>query len=90
MFQASVEKYANNNCLGRREGPGYTWLTYQQTAEQVAAIGSAMVKVGLAPHGRVGVYGANSPEWMIAMQVRRGRAGRGAGAQKLSTNWPGR
>lgn len=36
---------------------------------QVAAIGSAMVKVGLGPHARVGVYGANSPEWMIAMQV---------------------
>lgn len=37
---------------------------------QVAAIGSAMVKVGLEPHARVGVYGANSPQWMIAMQVR--------------------
>lgn len=37
---------------------------------QVAAIGSAMVKVGLGPHARVGVYGANSPQWMIAMQVR--------------------
>lgn len=43
---------------------------------QVAAIGSAMVKSGLLPHGRVGVYGANSPEWMMAMQVRlRARLG---------------
>lgn len=31
-----------------------------------------MVKVGLGPHSRVGVYGANSPEWMVAMQVGAG------------------
>ncbi len=69
MFQASVQKFPNNNCLGRREGAGYSWLTYKQTSDQVADIGSALVKAGLQPHGRVGVYGANSPEWMIAMQV---------------------
>ncbi|KAI7842012.1 hypothetical protein COHA_004213 [Chlorella ohadii] len=69
MFQASVKKYPDNNCLGHREGAGYAWLSYKQTEEQVAAIGSAMVKVGLGPHSRVGVYGANSPEWMIAMQA---------------------
>jgi hypothetical protein len=69
MFMASVEKFPSNNCLGHREGDGYSWLTYKETAERAAAVGSALVKVGLAPHGRVGVYGANSPEWMIAMQV---------------------
>ncbi|KAL4427692.1 hypothetical protein ABPG75_001781 [Micractinium tetrahymenae] len=69
MFQASVQKFPDNNCLGRREGAGYSWLTYKQTSEQVADIGCALVKVGLQPHGRVGVYGANSPEWMIAMQA---------------------
>ncbi|KAL4444634.1 hypothetical protein ABPG77_002451 [Micractinium sp. CCAP 211/92] len=69
MFQASVQKFPNNNCLGRREGAGYSWLTYKQTSDQVADIGSALVKAGLQPHGRVGVYGANSPEWMIAMQA---------------------
>jgi len=36
----------------------------------VPAFGWAWVRVGLGPHSRVGVYGANSPEWMIAMQVR--------------------
>lgn len=75
MFQASVSKYADNPCLGVREGAGYTWLTYKQTAEQVDAVGAALVQAGLAPHGRVGVYGANSPQWMVAMQV--GGAGRG-------------
>lgn len=70
MFSASVKKYPDNRCLGHREGEGYSWLTYSETGERVAAIGSALVKAGLQPHGRVGVYGANSPEWMIAMQVR--------------------
>lgn len=37
MFQASVAKYPDNNCLGHREGPGYAWMTYKQTEEQVGA-----------------------------------------------------
>lgn len=35
MFQASVAKFPDNNCLGHREGDGYAWLTYKQTEEQV-------------------------------------------------------
>ena len=35
MFQASVAKFPDNNCLGHREGAGYAWLTYKQTEEQV-------------------------------------------------------
>ena len=89
MFTASAKKFADNNCLGHRasEGAGYTWLTYSQTAEQSAEIGSALVKVGLEPHGRVGVYGANSPEWMIAMQVGAAAAA-GAGAAEWAAAVP--
>jgi long-chain acyl-CoA synthetase len=89
MFTASAEKFANNNCLGHRasDSTGYTWLTYRQTAEQSAEIGSALVKVGLEPHGRVGVYGANSPEWMIAMQVGAAAAA-GAGAAEWAAAVP--
>jgi long-chain acyl-CoA synthetase len=69
MFMSSVEKYPDNKCLGRRSGDAYTWLTYKQTADAAAAIGSAMAHVGVGPHGRAGVYGANCPEWMISMQA---------------------
>ena len=80
MFMDSVGKYPGNPCLGRREGAGYAWLTYCEAAEQAGALGSALVAVGLQPHGRVGVYGANSPEWMLAMQVGvRGGGGGGWG-----------
>ena len=70
MFQKSVAKYGNNNCLGARTGKKgeYEWLSYKQVDEKVTLIGSAMAAVGLEAHGRVGVYGPNSPEWMMAMQ----------------------
>ena len=70
MFQQSVSKYPNNKCLGARTGKdgAYEWMTYKDVDVKVADIASGMAKVGLKPHGRVGVYGANSPEWMMTMQ----------------------
>lgn len=71
MFQQSVAKYGDNPCLGSRSGKNgeYEWLTYKQVDEKVANLGSAMASIGLGPHGRVGIYGANSAEWMMAMQA---------------------
>jgi hypothetical protein len=34
----------------------------------VLQVGSAFLTLGLQPKDRVGVFGANSPEWMLAMQ----------------------
>jgi long-chain acyl-CoA synthetase len=74
-FQNSVKKYPNNECLGWRPtdkdgnaGP-FKWLTYAQTAAKVEDIASGLAHVGLKPQGRVGVFGANSPEWMTTMQA---------------------
>lgn len=44
-------------------------MTYAETGAKVDAIAGAFARVGLQPKGRVGIFGANSPEWMIAMQV---------------------
>lgn len=38
----------------------------------VADVAGAMLHVGMEPRGRASVFGANSPEWMIAMQVNFG------------------
>lgn len=38
-------------------------------------VGSAFLQAGLRPKERVGVLGANCPEWMLAMQVRIGVCG---------------
>ena len=36
-------------------------------------IASGLKAIGVPVKGRVGVFGANSPEWMITMQVRPAR-----------------
>lgn len=43
----------------------------QTVGEKVSLIASAMVNVGLAAHGRAGIYAVNCPEWMEVMLVRR-------------------
>ena len=70
----SVAKYPGNPCLGHRpikygEPQPYSWLSYEEASERVAAVAGAMTALGLQAHGRVGVYGINSPEWMMAMQA---------------------
>jgi hypothetical protein len=42
-----------------------------QADAKVADVASGLKAVGVPAKGRVGVFGANSPEWMITMQVCR-------------------
>lgn len=49
-------------------GP-FEFITYEETAELAAAIGSALTAVGVSAHDKCSIYGGNSAEWMIAMQV---------------------
>lgn len=62
----------------------FEFLTYKETGELVAQVASYLAKLGLKAEDRVGVYGANCEEWMIAMQVGAcvgvGRAFRRLGA----------
>ncbi|CAK9222646.1 unnamed protein product [Sphagnum troendelagicum] len=74
IFTASVKRVPNNNLLGAREVTNgvagkYIWQTYQQVYETVILIGSAMRHIGVEPKGRCGIYGANCPEWFIAMEA---------------------
>ncbi|EIE18699.1 long chain acyl-CoA synthetase 4 [Coccomyxa subellipsoidea C-169] len=74
MFYNSVAKYPDNPCLGHRPikygvPQEYQWMTYKETADKVDAVASGIMALGLKQHGRVGVYGINSPEWMMAMQA---------------------
>ena len=75
LFQRSVKLYPYRPCLGSRKmvdgrPQPYTYITYREAGDRVTHIGSAMKFVGVKPHTKVGVFGANSPEWMIAMQVQ--------------------
>ena len=75
LFEKSSAKFPNRPCLGKREkaadgtvGP-FVFKTYAQVKEDVVNVASALRSLGVEPQQRVGVFGANSPEWMTAMQV---------------------
>jgi len=75
LFTQSVEKFPSNKCLGHRPkladgtvGP-FAWKTYKEVADEVALIASGIKAVGTVPKARIGVFGGNCPEWMMAMQV---------------------
>ena len=70
LFQHSVTKFGASKCLGWREGDSeYQWLTYDQVGKLSANAASALLDIGIQIRDRVGVMGANSPEWMVAMQA---------------------
>ncbi|KAF8387686.1 hypothetical protein HHK36_026340 [Tetracentron sinense] len=74
IFRDSVEKYPSNRMLGWREiidgkvGP-YAWKTYKEVYEEVLHIGSALCASGAAPGSRIGIYGSNCPQWIVAMEA---------------------
>ncbi|KAM7274842.1 hypothetical protein ACFE04_016708 [Oxalis oulophora] len=74
LFCQSVQKYPGNKMLGWRNivdgkvGP-YLWKTYKEVYDEILLIGSALRASGAEPGSRVGIYGVNCPEWVIAMEA---------------------
>nr|VDD25194.1 unnamed protein product [Brassica rapa] len=74
IFSKSVKKFPDNKMLGWRRivdekvGP-YMWKTYKEAYEEVLQIGSALRALGAEPGCRVGIYGVNCPQWIIAMEA---------------------
>ncbi|KAA3458865.1 Long chain acyl-CoA synthetase 1-like protein [Gossypium australe] len=74
LFSSSVEKYPGNRMLGWRKfvdgkvGP-YIWKTYKEVYDEVLHVGSALRASGVEPGCRVGIYGANCPQWVMAMEA---------------------
>ncbi|PNW73635.1 hypothetical protein CHLRE_13g566650v5 [Chlamydomonas reinhardtii] len=75
MFEQSAAKYPDNQCLGKRvkkengEAGPYVFKSYKEIHTEVANVASALRALGVNPAQRVGVFGANCPEWMVAMQA---------------------
>eukprot|EP00250_Pteridium_aquilinum_P007552 c1723_g1_i1 orf=521-2539(-) len=79
VFSVSVKRNPDNKLLGHREidngrAGAYVWLTYQEVYDQALKIGSAMRACGINPRDKCGVYGANCPEWAIAMEACNGHS----------------
>lgn len=68
-FVKAVAKYSSLPCIGHRVGTKYDYMTYAQAGQIAINIAGALVQVGLKPHDRCSVFGANSQEWMLTMQA---------------------
>ncbi|XP_034691835.1 long chain acyl-CoA synthetase 1 [Vitis riparia] len=73
-LRISSEKYPGNRMLGWREFVGgklgpYKWKTYREVYEEILHIGSALQASGAQPGSRVGIYGSNCPQWIVAMEA---------------------
>ncbi|KAG9136912.1 hypothetical protein Leryth_020012 [Lithospermum erythrorhizon] len=62
----SMEKYKNS--IPFLAGP-YVWLTYEEVYNTALLIGSAIRSRGVNHGGCCGIYGANCPEWIMAMEA---------------------
>ncbi|XP_062180339.1 long chain acyl-CoA synthetase 1-like [Phragmites australis] len=77
VFRVAAGKYPNNRMLGWRPlkdgvpGP-YLWKSYKEVYEEVLQVGSALQQLGVQPGYRVGIYGTNCPQWIVAMQACNG------------------
>ncbi|KAI4372100.1 hypothetical protein MLD38_010379 [Melastoma candidum] len=74
VFRDAVEKYPNNRMLGWREmvdgkAGKYVWQTYKEVYDIVIRLGKAIRSCGVQPGEKCGIYGVNSPEWMMSMQA---------------------
>ncbi|XP_034586205.1 long chain acyl-CoA synthetase 1 isoform X2 [Setaria viridis] len=73
----AADKYPNNRMLGWRPlkdgvpGP-YLWKSYKEVYDEVLQIGSALQELGVQPGSRIGIYGTNCPQWIVAMQACNG------------------
>ena len=62
MFDETVEKYASKEAL-RFQGQGWT---YRGLQEKVNNLAKGLIKLGVEPGDRVGVWMPNYPEWMYS------------------------
>ncbi len=67
MFDITVSKYPNNNCLTDFEGAGETrnTLSYSQTKEKILKLAAWLSANGVKHGDHISVSGKNSPEWAV-------------------------
>ncbi|KAG2677053.1 hypothetical protein I3843_12G082900 [Carya illinoinensis] len=74
VFRMTVERCPDNPMLGRREildgkPSKYVWQTYKEVYDLVIKVGNAMRSCGFGEGAKCGIYGVNSPEWIISMEA---------------------
>ena len=67
MFDLTVKRYPNNNCLTDFDGPNGSrrTLNYVQAKEKITKLAAWLAANGVKYGDRVAVSGKNSPEWAV-------------------------
>ena len=71
IFHQSATRAPDAPCLAWRPAAGapYRHFTYGEALALATDMSAAYASLGVAPRDRVGIFGANTPEWMLAMQA---------------------
>jgi len=69
-FKHAVELFGNGDCLGRRVGNSFQFLSYNQVYERVKRIANGLRQLGVpARGGHVGLYSRNRIEWQLVSEA---------------------
>ena len=65
-FRDGVKKYADRVMLRKRTDKGWVDLSWNQVKDQVDALASYMINMGLQKGEILSIYSQNRPEWVVA------------------------
>ena len=75
-WESATRRFGREKCLGTRSGPGgtYAFGTFGDLGRERADVGGGLVRFGIAPGDKVGLYSINTPEW-VALEAGMTRQG---------------
>lgn len=73
VWESACARHARAPCLGARvvdrvsgRVGAYAYATFEEVARERAALGGALVRFGIGPGAKMGLYSINTPEWVCA------------------------
>jgi long-chain acyl-CoA synthetase len=66
LFDASVEKYADNPLLWEKIDGEYLSFSYQQIKEEVYLVGAGLLSIGVNNGDRIGLIAEGRVDWLVA------------------------
>jgi long-chain acyl-CoA synthetase len=75
VFQHSVERFPERNCLGWRPvdsdgkaADSFSYYTYKETDQMAGQVASALRTLGAGTRTKIGVWSVNNVEWMLTIR----------------------
>ncbi len=65
IIPTAMARYKNRVALRYRENNEWVSMTYARMSKQIYTLAAAMVRAGIRPGDRVGIYSANRHEWAL-------------------------